>query len=59
MILQLHPTATAVCSVYQIGNDNFMIYITFSEKNKDDISACVPKVKFLGANFENNRKPSC
>lgn len=59
MILQSHPTATAVCSVYQIGNDNFMIYITFSEKNKDDVSTCILKVEFLGAKFVNNRKASC
>lgn len=59
MILQSHPRATAVCSVYQIGNDNFMIYITFGEKNKDDISACISKVKFLCAKFVNNRKSSC
>lgn len=56
MILQSHPTVTAVCSVYQIRNDNFMIYITFSEKNKGDISVCILKVKFLGAKFVNNRK---
>lgn len=30
-----------VSFVYQIGNDNFMIYITFREKNEVDISACI------------------
>lgn len=33
MILQSHPTATAVYSVYQIRNDNIMVYITFGEEN--------------------------
>lgn len=59
MILQSYPTTIAVCSVYTIGSDNFMIYITFSEKNKDYISAWTLKVKFLGARIVNNRKASC
>lgn len=47
-----------VCFVYQVGNDNIMIYITFREKNEGDISACILKEKFLSAKFVNNRKAS-
>ena len=49
----------SVCFVYQAGDDNFMIYIAFREKNEGDISACMLKVEFLSAEFVNNRKASC
>lgn len=50
---------TAVSFVYQIGDYNFMIYVTFREKNEGDISASILKVKFLSAKFVNNRKDLC